>query len=69
MRPLNDDEWLSFKEAVKCNWRVCAGGGGLAGYGRCSLSGEWDNPECPDFITDDDYLKLVEGKILWKENA
>ena len=60
MRPLNDDEWLSYKEVIKCNWLKCAGGGGLSGHGRCSFAGEWDNPGCPDFITDEDYLEKVE---------
>ena len=57
MRPLNDEEWDNYKDVVKCTWLLCAGGMGLAGHGHCSFAGEWDNPECPDFITEDDYLK------------
>ncbi len=34
----------------KCNWTQCEGGAGLAGSGVCSSGGEWDNPDCPEFV-------------------
>jgi hypothetical protein len=43
----------------KCNWLECAGGSGLAGGGMCSFRGDWSNPNCPYFITEDDL------QILW----
>jgi hypothetical protein len=61
-RPLNDKEWLewnagSLDTVVKCNWKHCAGGMGLAGHGRCSFRGDWGDSNCPKFITEDDYEK------------
>ena len=41
----------------KCNWIKCAGGMGLAGTGMCSFRGEWDNPNCPYFMTEESFLK------------
>jgi len=54
-RGMNDVEWLDYKSHVKCNWLECAGGIGLAGNGNCSFRGQWDNEECPLFITYDDF--------------
>jgi hypothetical protein len=56
MRNLNDAEWLDFKGYVKCNFKDCAHGMGLAGHGVCSAAGEWNRPDCPEFITDDDFI-------------
>lgn len=39
----------------KCKIFECAGGMGLAGNGWCSFRGEWDNPDCPLFITEENY--------------
>jgi len=33
----------------KCNWINCLHGCGLAGNGRCSADGEWDNMSCGKF--------------------
>ena len=60
-KPLTDEEFLNFKDVVKCNWLKCAGGMGLAGLGCCSFYGEYKNPDCPKFITDDDYDKQHGG--------
>ena len=55
MRGLNNEEWENFHGYVKCDFRTCAGGGGLAGNGHCSFSGEWDRADCPKFITDEEF--------------
>ncbi len=46
----------------KCNIFNCAGGMGLAGNGWCSFRGEWDNPNCPLFITEDDFEKMCKER-------
>ena len=56
--PMTDEEFLNWKEFVKCPWLNCAGGMGLAGNGCCPFRGDFDNPKCSKFITDDDYEKL-----------
>ena len=57
MRGLNDVEFVNFKKFVKCRWIACAGGGGLAGNGCCSFSGEWNRADCPKFTTYEDFEK------------
>jgi len=42
-------------EGVECNWLECAGGMGLAGHGFCSFRGDWSDPNCQDFITNEAY--------------
>lgn len=36
-------------DMVKCPWRYCSAGMGLAGAGRCLLKGIWWHPSCPMF--------------------
>lgn len=55
--PMTDEEFDHWKETVKCNWLKCAGGLGLAGNGCCSFRGDYDNPLCEKFITEEDYEK------------
>lgn len=55
MRPLTDEEYDNFKAHVRCNYRDCYTGMGLAGRGVCG--GEWDNPDCPKFKSEEDFLK------------
>lgn len=35
--PMTDEEWLHWKDVVKCDWLHCAGGMGLAGNGCCEF--------------------------------
>ena len=46
---------------IKCPFASCAYGAGLAGAGRCANWGEWDNPECPYFITDTSFDEEQSG--------
>lgn len=62
MRSLNDKEWLSFQGVVKCNFRDCAHGMGLAGHGVCSAGGEWNQKDCPSFETEEDFLAAWEKR-------
>jgi hypothetical protein len=62
--PMTDEEFCNWKKVVKCNWLRCAGGEGLAGNGCCCFQGDFTNPDCPKFITDDDY----ENKMLDKDD-
>ena len=41
----------------KCNWIECLDGCGLAGNGRCSADGEWDNVKCPQFNKVPNHMK------------
>jgi len=52
--PESEDGGLT--DAVKCDWLSCEGGLGLAGSGVCHLHGEWDNPNCPQFLSRDSPL-------------
>lgn len=52
---MTDEEWINWKNAVKCNWLKCAGGMGLAGCGICSFGGDFDKEDCRLFITEEDY--------------
>ena len=40
----------------KCEWFTCAAGMGLAGQGRCFLSGAWWMQCCPEYQDEDDFL-------------
>jgi len=56
---------------VRCNWLTCAGGMGLAGNGMCSFRGDWSNPDCKDFITEEAYgrkchLEYIATTPAWK---
>lgn len=55
--PMTYEEFDDWKNVVKCGWLECAGGMGLAGNGSCSFRGDFTNPNCPNFITDEDYEK------------
>lgn len=55
-RGMTDKEFRHFHDYVKCPWLDCAGGLGLAGRGVCSWGGDWTDPECPDYITEEDYI-------------
>lgn len=41
----------------KCNYVKCLSGLSLAGGGTCFLRGEWDNPECPRFVDEKEWIK------------
>jgi hypothetical protein len=60
-KSMTDEEFLNWKSVVKCNWRKCAGGIGLAGNGCCSFGGDYHKSICPKFIDEDEYEKK------WKE--
>ena len=62
-KPMTDEEFMNWKDVVKCNWLKCAGGMGLAGAGCCSFRGDYDDPLCRYFITDDDYEKQWLGEV------
>lgn len=57
MRSMTLEEYKDWRKYVKCRWGSCAGGMGLAGQGKCIFNGEWNNPDCPKYISDDDYEK------------
>ncbi len=63
MRNMTNEEHDNFKKVVKCNWRKCGGSMGLAGNGCCSFRGEWNNLDCPEFVSDDDYEKELDNEI------
>ena len=42
-------------EPIKCDYLNCAHGLGQAGIGRCP--GDWSDPDCPEFITEEDFLE------------
>jgi hypothetical protein len=46
----------------KCSWLNCAHGMGLAGSGNCSARGDWDIKDCEEFITEEDFIRLVKGE-------
>ncbi len=54
-RPLTDEEYEHLKEHVKCKYQDCYCGLGLCGLGRCAAAGQWDNPDCPQYQSYDDY--------------
>lgn len=41
----------------KCKWITCAHGMGLAGRGVCSISGDPENPDCPKYIPEEEFLR------------
>ncbi len=45
-------------EPILCPYTLCAHGMGQAGAGRCP--GDWTNPDCEEFITQEDYEKQME---------
>jgi hypothetical protein len=67
MRPLNSEEWLRWNEntdsVVNCNYIDCAAGMGLAGNGCCFLAGEWDNPDCPQYIKEEDFEEQMKENM------
>jgi len=50
----------------KCPWVDCAHGMSLAGSGICSARGDWKNPKCPEYISNDDYEAQQELKYKGK---
>jgi hypothetical protein len=42
------------EESIQCNYLNCAHGMGQAGLGRCP--GDWNDPNCKDFINCEDFL-------------
>ena len=53
--PMTDEEWLHWKDIVKCDWLHCAGGMGLAGNGCCAFRGDYDKADCAKFISEEEY--------------
>ena len=52
--PMTDEEWLHWKDIVKCDWLHCAGGMGLAGNGCCSFRGDYDKTDCAKYISEEE---------------
>jgi hypothetical protein len=44
-------------EHPKCPFITCAAGMGLAGMGVCFKGGEWDNPDCPKYQNEEDFIR------------
>lgn len=57
----------------KCNWLDCGGGVGLAGHGWCSFAGDWSDPNCPEFLREEqfemyEYFRwVIPFNKLWME--
>ena len=45
----------------KCPWIDCFAGMSLAGSGKCMAKGDWSDPDCPEYIKEDEFLRK------WKE--
>lgn len=58
MKPtvMTDEEWLQWRNMVKCHWLTCYAGLGLAGNGTCFADGDFKNENCPKYISEDDFL-------------
>lgn len=54
MKPSRPEE-----EPILCNYTDCAHGFMQAGVGRCP--GDWNDPNCPQFITEEDWEKQMEA--------
>jgi hypothetical protein len=72
IRPLTDNEMVALKHVVKCPWRYCYLGLGLAGLGRCAAAGDWEDPECPHYMSYDDYeaqqkARDDEDEVIFRE--
>jgi hypothetical protein len=55
---------MPVEEHPRCNFTKCLAGQGLAGKGTCFLRGEWDNPECPRFVDEKEWIKAREKEAL-----
>jgi hypothetical protein len=49
--------YMPVDERAKCKFITCVAGMGLAGMGTCFLGGEWDNPECPKFKDEQEFIR------------
>ncbi|MFH2075132.1 MAG: hypothetical protein ABIJ57_07260 [Pseudomonadota bacterium] len=59
---MTDAEWLAWSESVKCRWKSCYAGLGLAGNGTCFAGGDWKREDCPEFKDENEWIKIGEGK-------
>lgn len=57
MRVMNNLKYEDFHKHVKCRWSECFAGMGLAGHGDCSARGAWDEVNCPEFETEEEFLE------------
>lgn len=46
---------------VKCNYLNCAFGMEQAAMGTCI--GDWNDPDCKKFISDDDFMKTLKKRF------
>ena len=53
---------MSVDERARCRFIGCAAGMGLAGMGVCFMRGEWDNPKCPKFMSEEEFIKEHENQ-------
>jgi len=49
------DRWQADDSVVKCRFLDCAAGTGLAGHGVCFLGGDWADPECAEFVSEEEW--------------
>jgi len=49
---------LPLWEHPKCNFLECVAGSVLSGSGWCFLKGEWDNPNCPKFESEEEIERV-----------
>ena len=61
---MDDDDWLNWGTAVKCRWIDCYCGMGLAGKGECFAGGDYKNPDCPKYKSEDEYVAEQDEKII-----
>ena len=54
----------------KCQWLTCYAGSGLAGTEHCFAGGDSQNPDCPEYKNEEDFLeewgKEVNSLLLTK---
>jgi hypothetical protein len=57
--------YMSVFETPVCNFMACAAGLELAVSGVCFLNGEYDNPDCPKF--EDEFEFIARHEEYWEE--
>ena len=50
------------EDRPKCNFVKCYAGMGVAGDGICFLKGDSTNPDCPNFLDEDEENKRQEAE-------
>jgi len=48
---------MTAESKKECQWIICYAGMGLAGSGHCFAGGDSQNPDCPEYQDEEDFLE------------